>query len=47
MGEGQQLGEFATEPQDWAAIEEAAKQEGKVVVYANTSKIEKACEDLG
>jgi len=37
------LGEFATEPQDWAAIEEAAKQEGKVVVYANTSKIEKAC----
>ncbi len=37
------LGEFATEPQDWAAIEEAAKKEGKVVVYANTSKIEKAC----
>lgn len=40
-----QLGEFATEPQDWAAIEEAAKKEGKVVVYANTSKIEKACEN--
>jgi iron(III) transport system substrate-binding protein len=39
-----QLGEFATEPQDWAAIEEAAKKEGKVVVYANTSKIESACE---
>ena len=38
------LGEFATEPQDWAAIEEAAKAEGKVTVYANTSKIEKACE---
>ena len=39
-----QLGDYATEPQDWAAIEEAAKKEGKVVVYANTSKIEKACE---
>ena len=38
-----QLGDYATEPQDWAAIEEAAKKEGKVVVYANTSKIEKAC----
>ncbi len=42
-----QLGDYATEPQDWAAIEEAAKKEGKVVVYANTSKIEKACASLG
>jgi iron(III) transport system substrate-binding protein len=39
-----QLGDFATGPQDWAAIEEAAKKEGKVVVYANTSKIESACK---
>jgi iron(III) transport system substrate-binding protein len=35
-----QLGEFSTPEQDWAAIEAAAKKEGKVVVYANSSRIE-------
>jgi len=39
-----QLGSYTTAAQDWAAIEEAAKKEGKVVVYANTSKIAKAAE---
>jgi iron(III) transport system substrate-binding protein len=38
------LGSFSTDAQDWAAIEEGAKQEGKVVVYANSSKIAKAAE---
>jgi iron(III) transport system substrate-binding protein len=38
------LGPYSTDKQDWAAIEEAAKKEGKVVVYANTSKISKAAE---
>lgn len=39
-----QLGQYYTDTQDWAAIEEAAKKEGKVVVYANSSKIAKAAE---
>jgi len=39
-----QLGSYSTDTQDWAAIEEAAKKEGKVVVYANTSKITNAGE---
>jgi iron(III) transport system substrate-binding protein len=39
-----QLGSYTTDTQDWAAIEEAAKKEGKVVVYANSSKIAKAAE---
>lgn len=39
-----QLGSYSTDAQDWAAIEEAAKKEGKVVVYANSSKIAKAAE---
>jgi iron(III) transport system substrate-binding protein len=39
-----QLGPHSSETQDWAAIEEAAKKEGKVVVYANSSKIAKAAE---
>ncbi|MCU0487631.1 MAG: ABC transporter substrate-binding protein [Anaerolineales bacterium] len=39
-----QLGPYTTDTQDWAAIEEAAKKEGKVVVYANSSKIAKAME---
>ncbi len=39
-----QLGPYDTGEQDWAAIEEAAKKEGKVVVYANSSKIAKAVE---
>jgi iron(III) transport system substrate-binding protein len=39
-----QLGSYTTDTQDWAAIEEAAKKEGSVIVYANSSKIAKAAE---
>ncbi len=39
-----QLGEYETGVQDWAAIEAAAKAEGTVLVYANSSKTEKAAE---
>lgn len=39
-----QLGTYDTGEQDWAAIEEAAKKEGSVIVYANSSKIAKAAE---
>ncbi len=39
-----QLGTYDTGEQDWAAIEEAAKKEGSVIVYANSSKISKAVE---
>ncbi len=35
-----QLGKYFTLDQDWAAIEAAAKKEGKVVVYAGSSRIE-------
>ncbi len=35
-----QLGKYFTMDQDWAAIEEAAKKEGSVVVYAGSSRIE-------
>lgn len=38
--EQNQLGPNFSLDQDWAAIEEAAKKEGKVVVYANSSRIE-------
>ena len=38
-----QLGDY-TGAQDWAAIEAAAIAEGELLVYANTSKIEKAAE---
>ncbi len=38
--EKNQLGSFFSLDQDWAAIEAAAKKEGKVVVYANSSRIE-------
>lgn len=34
-----ELGQYAPAKQDWAAIEAAAKKEGKVVVYANSSKV--------
>ena len=37
-----QLGPFATEQQDWAAIEEAARMEGKVIVYSSSSRIQNA-----
>lgn len=36
------LGEYYTAEQDWAAIEAAAIAEGEVLVYANSSKTEKA-----
>ncbi len=39
-----QLGDFFTLDQDWAAIEAAAKLEGKVVVYASSSRIEDQIE---
>ena len=39
-----QLGPYDTGEQDWAAIEAAAVAEGEVLVYANTSKVEKAAE---
>jgi iron(III) transport system substrate-binding protein len=35
------LGPYQPAEEDWAAVEAAAKQEGKVVVYANSSKFEK------
>ena len=38
------LGTYETGVQDWAAIEAAAVAEGTVLVYANTSKVEKAAE---
>lgn len=34
-----ELGPYAPAKQDWAAIEAAAKKEGKVIVYANSSKV--------
>ena len=37
-----QLGVYDTGEQDWAAIEAAAKEEGVLLVYANSSKTEKA-----
>jgi iron(III) transport system substrate-binding protein len=39
-----QLGDYTTDKQDWDAIEAAAKKEGTVLVYANSSKIAKAAE---
>jgi hypothetical protein len=38
------VGPWTPEEEDWAAIEAAAKLEGKVVVYSNSSKIEKLIE---
>lgn len=38
------LGKYETGKQDWAAIEAAAVAEGTVLVYANSSKVEKAAE---
>ncbi len=39
-----EVGPYQTETQDWAAIEAAAKLEGSVIIYANSSKISKAVE---
>lgn len=38
------LGPYDDGTQDWAAIEAAAKAEGTLLVYANTSKVEKAAQ---
>ena len=35
------VGPYQPATEDWAAVEEAAKKEGSVVVYSNSSKIEK------
>jgi len=35
-----ELGPYAPEKQDWAAIETAAQKEGKVVIYSNSSRWE-------
>lgn len=39
-----ELGKYAPAKQDWAAIEAAAKKEGKVLVYANSSRIADAAK---
>ncbi len=39
-----QLGEFRPAEDDWAAIEAAAKEEGSIVVYSNSSKIFEAAK---
>lgn len=36
------LGEYQPETEDWAAIEAAAKEEGSVIVYANSSRVQDA-----
>ncbi|HUW10775.1 MAG TPA: extracellular solute-binding protein [Anaerolineae bacterium] len=38
------VGPYQAAEEDWPAIEAAAKEEGKVVVYSNSSKIEKLIE---
>jgi iron(III) transport system substrate-binding protein len=38
------VGPYQPATEDWAAVEAAAKKEGKVVVYANSSKFEKLIE---
>ncbi len=38
------LGPYTPDEEDWDAIEAAAREEGKVVVYSNSSKIEKLIE---
>ncbi len=38
------FGPYQAAQEDWAAVEAAAKKEGKVVVYANSSKFEKLIE---
>ena len=37
-----QLGPFASDQQDWGAIEEAARLEGKLVVYSTSARIQNA-----
>jgi iron(III) transport system substrate-binding protein len=39
-----QLGQYDNGTQDWEAIEAAAKKEGKVLVYSNSSRVAQAAE---
>ncbi|NOY09251.1 MAG: ABC transporter substrate-binding protein [Spirochaetes bacterium] len=41
-----QLGEYRPAEDDWAAIEKAAKKEGDVVVYSNSSRVTKFCRSF-
>lgn len=41
-----QLGPYAPVAQDWAAIEKAAKKEGKVVIYSVSSRISKLVKEF-
>jgi len=41
-----QLGPYSPKQQDWKAIEEAAKKEGKVVVYSSSSRIPDAAKSF-
>ncbi len=38
-----QLGQYTPAEDDWAAIEKAAKEEGELVVYSNSSKVYEIC----
>lgn len=41
-----QLGKYRPAKDDWAAIEKAAKEEGSVVVYSNSSKVYEFCRSF-
>ncbi|MDX9799920.1 MAG: ABC transporter substrate-binding protein [Spirochaetia bacterium] len=41
-----QIGKYQPEKEDWAAIEKAAKAEGTVVVYSNSSKVYEFCRSF-
>ena len=41
-----QLREYAPAQDDWAAIEKAAKEEGSVNVYSNSSKVYEFCRSF-
>ncbi len=41
-----QLGKYRPAKDNWAAIEAAAKKEGKVVVYSNSSRVTKFCRSF-
>ena len=38
------LGDYTPDAQDWASIEAAAKLEGSVIVYSNSSRVASAAE---
>ncbi|MDX9800339.1 MAG: extracellular solute-binding protein [Spirochaetia bacterium] len=38
-----QLGKYTPETEDWAEIEKKAKEEGKVVIYSNSSRVYEVC----